>query len=158
MEKKEYYSNFFKNIIRDRKNVKNYETNYQNTCYTACLERGDYYDDEIHREIGYQLEASKDIYISDLECFVSFFVVETILILILKIEFLWLGDLKMIKVFECLGVQTFEKDGKKELIYITVSRLMTPKKIAPVLSAITCSPTRILQFQSRERDSRLCIH
>lgn len=35
----------------------------------------------------------------------------------------------MIKVFECLGVQTFEKDGKKELIYITVSRLMTPKKL-----------------------------
>lgn len=63
MEKKEYYSNFFKNIIRDRKNVKNYETNYQNTCYTACLERGDYYDDEMHRELGYQLEASKDIYI-----------------------------------------------------------------------------------------------
>lgn len=69
MEHKEYYSNFFKNIIRDRKNVKNYETNYQNTCYTACLERGD----EIHRELGYQLEASKDIYISDLECFVLFF-------------------------------------------------------------------------------------
>lgn len=87
MENKEYYSNFFKNIIRDRKNVKNYETNYQNTCYTACLERGDDYDDEIHRELGYQLEASKDIYISDLECFVFFFVVETILILILKIEF-----------------------------------------------------------------------
>lgn len=87
MENKEYYSNFFKNIIRDRKNVKNYETNYQNTCYTACLERGDDYDDEIHRELGYQLEASKDIYISDLECFVLFFVVETILILILKIEF-----------------------------------------------------------------------
>lgn len=94
MEHKEYYSNFFKNIIRDRKNVKNYETNYQNTCYTACLERGDDYDDEIHRELGYQLEASKDIYISDLECFVLFFVVETILILILKIEFLWLGELK----------------------------------------------------------------
>lgn len=73
MENKEYYSNFFKNIIRVRKNVKNYETNYQNTCYTACLERGDYYDDEIHRELGYQLEASKDIYISDLECFVLFF-------------------------------------------------------------------------------------
>ena len=87
MENKEYYSNFFKNIIRDRKNVKNYETNYQNTCYTACLERGDDYDDEIHRELGYQLEASKDIYIYDLECFVLFFVVETILILILKIEF-----------------------------------------------------------------------
>ena len=45
----------------------------QNTCYTACLERGDDYDDEIHRELGYKLEASKDIYISDLECFVSFF-------------------------------------------------------------------------------------
>lgn len=73
MENKEYYSNFFKNIIRDRKNVKNYETNYQNTCYIACLERGDDYDDEIHRELGYQLEASKEIYISDLECFVSFF-------------------------------------------------------------------------------------
>lgn len=73
MENKEYYSNFFKNIIRDRKNVKNYETYYQNTCYTACFERGDYYDDVIHRELGYKLEASKDIYISDLECFVSFF-------------------------------------------------------------------------------------
>lgn len=73
MENKEYYSNFFKNIIRDRKNVKNYETYYQNTCYTACLERVDYYDDVIHRELGYKLEASKDIYISDLECFVSFF-------------------------------------------------------------------------------------
>lgn len=73
MENKEYYSNFFKNIIRDRKNVKNYETNYQNTCYTVCLERGDDYDDEIHRKLGYQLEASKDIYISDLECFVLFF-------------------------------------------------------------------------------------
>lgn len=158
MEKKEYYSNFFKNIIRDRKNVKNYETNYQNTCYTACLERGDYYDDEMHCELGYQLEASKDIYISDLECFVLFFVVETILILILKIEFLWLGELKMIKVFECLGVQTFEKDGKKELVYITVSRLMTLKRIVQVLSVTTYLPTRILQFLSRERDSRLCIH
>lgn len=73
MENKEYYSNFFKNIIRDRKDVKNYETNYQNTCYTACLEFGDDYDDEIHRELGYKLEASKDIYISDLECFVLFF-------------------------------------------------------------------------------------
>lgn len=64
----------------------------------------------------------------------------------------------MIKVFECLGVQTFEKDGKKELIYITVSRLMTPKKIVQVSSVTTCLPTRILQFQSLERDSRLCIH
>lgn len=157
MENKEYYSNFFKNIIRDRKNVKNYETNYQNTCYTACLERGDDYDDEIHRELGYQLEASKDIYISDLECFVLFFVVETILILILKIEFLWSGGLKMIKVFECLGVQTFEKDGKKELIYITVSLLMILKRIVPVLSAITCLLTRILRYQNRVKDLRLCI-
>lgn len=73
MEKKEYYSNFFENIIRDFKNVKNYETNYQNTSYTACFERGDDYDDEIHRDLGYKLEASKDIYISDLECFVLFF-------------------------------------------------------------------------------------
>lgn len=63
----------------------------------------------------------------------------------------------MIKVFECLGVQTFEKDGKKELIYITVSRLMNMKKIAPVLSAITCSPTRILQFLNRVKDLRLYI-
>lgn len=64
----------------------------------------------------------------------------------------------MIKVFECLGVQTFEKDGKKELIYITVSRLMTLKRIVQVLSVTTYLPTRILQFLSRERDSRLCIH
>lgn len=64
----------------------------------------------------------------------------------------------MIKVFECLGVQFFEKDGKKELIYIIVSRLMTLKRIVQVLSAITCSPTKILQFLSRERDSRLYIH
>lgn len=64
----------------------------------------------------------------------------------------------MIKVFECLGVQTFEKDGKKELIYIIVSRLMIMKRIVQVLSVTTCLPTRILQFQNRVRDSRLFIH
>lgn len=64
----------------------------------------------------------------------------------------------MIKVFECLGVQTFEKDGKMELIYITVSLLMSTKRIVPVSSAITCSPTRILQFQNLVKDSRLYIH
>lgn len=64
----------------------------------------------------------------------------------------------MIKVFDCLGVQTYEKDGKKELIYITVSLLMRTKRIVPVSSAITCLPTRILQFQNLVRDSRLCIH
>lgn len=63
----------------------------------------------------------------------------------------------MIKVFECLGVQTFEKDGKKELIYITVSLLMILKRIVPVLSAITCLLTRILRYQNRVKDLRLCI-
>lgn len=64
----------------------------------------------------------------------------------------------MIKVFECLGVQTFEKDGKKGTNIYYSEPFDDSEKIAPVLSAITCSPTRILQFQSRERDSRLCIH
>lgn len=63
----------------------------------------------------------------------------------------------MIKVFECLGVQTFEKDGKKELIYITVSLLMIMKRIVPVSSVTTCLPTRILRYQNRVKDLRLCI-
>lgn len=73
MENKEYYSNHFKNILSARKNVKDYETKYQNTGYFACIERGDDYDDDLHKDLGYKLEASKEIYISDLENFVSFF-------------------------------------------------------------------------------------
>lgn len=63
----------------------------------------------------------------------------------------------MIKVFECLGVQTFEKDGKKELIYIIVSRLMILKRIVQVSSVTTYLPTRILRYQNLVKDSRLYI-
>ena len=63
----------------------------------------------------------------------------------------------MIKVFECLGVQTFEKDEKKELIYITVSRLISLKRIFLVSSVTTYLPTRILRYQNRVKDLRLCI-
>ena len=73
MENKEYYSNHFKNILRARKNVKDYETKYEKPGYFACMERGDDYNDDLNKEVGYQLEASKDIYISDLENFVLFF-------------------------------------------------------------------------------------
>ncbi len=63
----------------------------------------------------------------------------------------------MIKVFECLGVQTFEKDGKKGTnIYYSEPFDDSEKNCSGV--KCTCLPTRILQFQSLERDSRLCIH
>ena len=56
----------------------------------------------------------------------------------------------MIKVFECLGVQTFEKDGKKGTnIYYSEPFDEYEKN---------CSPTRILQFQNQVKDSRLYIH
>lgn len=63
----------------------------------------------------------------------------------------------MIKVFECLGVQTFEKDGKKGTNIYYSEPFDEYEKIAPVLSAITCSPTRILQFLNRVKDLRLYI-
>lgn len=64
----------------------------------------------------------------------------------------------MIKVFECLGVQTFEKDGKKGTNIYYSEPFDDFEKIVQVSSVTTYLPTRILQFQNRVRDSRLYIH
>ena len=63
----------------------------------------------------------------------------------------------MIKVFECLGVQTFEKDGKKGTnIYYSESFDDSEKNC----SGVKCNHLftyKNIRYQNRVKDLRLCI-